>query len=407
MVFSVFCKFRSIPKIVLACAIVFTGYVTNAAEAQEKPSTLLELLIGRDKPSPKVQEIPRKKSTGKRVIRSNRSSSSSSASRPRPVRAPAETASPASEPVSTEKVENAHVVLVVGDFIADGMAQGLEEAFAEVQSVVILSRANGSSGFVRDDFYDWPNAIGPIMEEVKPSVVVMMIGSNDRQAMRVDGRTEKVRTEAWDKEYISRINRFAKAVRATNTPLVWVGGPPFRFKSMSADILAFNEFYRTAVEAVEGNFVDIWDGFVDQDGAFVTTGSNINGQNVRLRASDGINFTKEGKRKLAFYVERQLRQMLGDAASPLLTTLAPESLSTMRLPPLQAETELVRFNPIPIDDPEMDGGAVLLGDINDASAVNGNSLQSKPLRNRLVEDGLPAPAQAGRSNDFSWPPTGS
>ena len=40
--------------------------------------------------------------------------------------------------------------------------------------------------------------------------------------------------------------------------------------------------------------MDIWDGFVDENGAYVSTGPDINGQPARLRAGDGINLTKAG-----------------------------------------------------------------------------------------------------------------
>ena len=72
-------------------------------------------------------------------------------------------------------------------------------------------------------------------------------------------------------------------------------------------MVTFNGIYREEVEKVGGQFIDIWDGFVDEGGKFVLTGSDINGQQVRLRGSDGINLTKAGKRKLAFYVEKDIR----------------------------------------------------------------------------------------------------
>ena len=368
------------------------GVTVALAQSSEdklvRPRSLIDLLFRRNTESRQIQEVPKREVKRARVA----------------PREPQRAAAPAPEP-APEKLENALVILVVGDFTAAGLAQGLRDAFEEAQSIVIESRASGSSGFVRDDYYDWPGTIEGIIEEVKPALVVTMIGSNDRQAMRVNGRTEKVRSEAWEREYKARIERFASIVQKSNTPMIWVGGPPYRFKSMSTDILAFNEFYRTAAEAVGGSFVDIWDGFVDQDGAFVLSGSDINGQTVRLRNSDGINFTNAGKRKLAFYVERQIKAMFGDAASSLLTVLAPESYSTMRLPPLQVEDEVVRMDPIPIADPELDGGAELLGDIHSvAERRPENPLQAKSPRNRLVEDGVPPAAKPGRANDFAWPP---
>lgn len=377
------------------------GAFGSVAEAQQRPRTLLDLFRGNEpaQQQPQARQKPRNAAPS----RSTRRTTAPRSSAPAASSAPAELVAGAGEDgAPVDKSETALKVLVVGDFIAGGMADGLEKAFEDVENVVIVERTNGSSGFVRDDFYDWTGEIKPIIEEVNPAVVVMLIGSNDRQAMRVDGRTEKVRTEAWDAEYVSRVHEFAKAVRETNTQLVWVGGPPFRFKSMSADILAFNEFYRQAAEQYGGHFVDIWDGFVDEDGNFVVQGSDINGRTVQLRNSDGINFTKDGRRKIAFYAERQIRQLLGDDAAPQLTSLAPESFSIMRLPPLQSETELVRFNPIRFDDPELDGGSALLGDINTPAPEAPNVLQAKSLRSRLVEDGVPPPSKPGRANAFDW-----
>lgn len=390
------------PLIVLALAGVFLSVkpgpgaapgigvsVAQAQSAREKPKrNLIDLLFRRNKAKEKVQQAPRRDVKRARVAPQSQSQSNATASEPTP-----------------EKVENALVILVVGDFTAGGLASGLETAFEKAPAIVIEARSKGSSGLVRDDYYDWNASVGPIIEEVDPALVVVMIGSNDRQPMRVDGKTEQVRSEAWVREYKARIERLAQSVRKTNTPLIWVGGPPYRFKSMSADILAFNEFYRAAVESAGGTFVDIWDGFVDQDGNFITRGSDINGQTVSLRNSDGINFTTAGKRKLAFYVERQIKQMFGDAASSLLTVLAPESYSPMHLPPLLLEEDVERIDPIPVGAPELDGGTALLGDIRAVNQQNPESpLKAKSARKKLVEDGVPPPGKPGRANDFKWPP---
>lgn len=384
-------SFRPSALIVLICAVAIVLPMAGPALAQSsddgRSRTLIELLFRRKEPSPQVQEVQ------PRTVKRARVAPSPQRSAPEP------------SPQPAEKLENALVILVVGDFTAGGLAKGLKEAFEDAPSIVIRSETNGSSGFVRNDFYDWPAEIGPIIEEVKPALIITMIGSNDRQAMRVNGRTEDVRSESWEKEYKARIESFAKTIKASNTPLIWVGGPPFRFKSMSADILAFNEYYRQAAEAIGGSFVDIWDGFVDQDGAFVLNGSDINGKIVRLRNSDGINFTAAGLRKLAFYVERQIKQMFGEAASSLVTVLSPESYSPMRLPPLQGTDAVERIDPIPVSDPELDGGATLLGDIAaKADAPPKNPLEAKSPRSRLVEDGISPTAKPGRADDFSWPP---
>jgi hypothetical protein len=162
-------------------------------------------------------------------------------------------------------------VLVLGDFLSDGTAEGLEEAFAKNATVRVIDKSNGSSGLVRDDFYDWIKNAPQLIEAEKPAAVVVMLGSNDRQELKVDGNREPVRSAAWMREYEARVKALAKAVRDKNVPLIWVGMPPFKHSGTMADMLAFNDVYKTGAEAAGGAFVDIWDGFVDEDGAFVAT----------------------------------------------------------------------------------------------------------------------------------------
>lgn len=262
---------------------------------------------------------------------------------------------------AAEKLENALAVLVVGDFLASGLAEGLTAAYAEAPGVRIVERSNGSSGFVRNDYYDWIAQIGPILEEVDPAVIVVMIGSNDRQSLVLNGQVERPGTEAWRREYVQRIENFTKTIQAEGVPIIWTGLPPFRSQAMSTDMLAFNDLYKQATEEVGGTFVDIWDGFADENGAFITTGPDLNGQSVRLRSDDGINLTRPAKRKVAFYVEQPLNKLLGSAASP---DIASEELENLPPPGLAIgePEDLSRTPPISLASPQLDGAGMLMGD---------------------------------------------
>jgi hypothetical protein len=303
--------------------------------------------------------------------------------------APAETAEP--ETPAVEKAPDARTVLVVGDFMAGGLAEGLQDIFADNPSVRIVDRTKGSSGFVRDDFYDWPKEIGPLIQQEKPAVVAVMIGSNDRQSLSVDGTRESPRSDAWTTAYKVRIASFGKIVHDSKVPLLWIGMPSFKPGTMTADMLAFNDLYRSAAEAVGGEFVDIWDGFVDENGAFVFNGPDVNGQSARLRGDDGINMTKAGKRKVAFYAEKPLLKLLGLGGGPDAAPASPvDSLSPV--PGAAASTG--RTPPMLLDDPKLDGDATLLG------SASHSILKSDSAADRLVTDGIVPSAPPGRADHF-------
>ncbi|MBO6718644.1 MAG: DUF459 domain-containing protein [Rhizobiaceae bacterium] len=349
-----------------------------AQEESARPRTIFGLLFGR------------------RDRATERQPESTTRSRARPSASASAAAAP--EPEAVEKLPNARVVLVVGDFLADGLAEGLTTAYAQSPGVRIVARANGSSGFVRDDYYDWQSELGPILDEEKPAIVVFMIGSNDRQQLVVDETREKVRSEKWTEEYTRRVENIAKQVRDRNLPLFWVGLPSFKSSSMSTDMLAFNDIYRTVTENVGGEFIDIWDGFVDENGAFSSVGPDMNGQRVRLRGSDGINLTRAGKRKVAFYVERPLNRVLGPAVGSGVASLGPNDFVPMLIEPEQIP-DITRTNPIALGGAELDGGESLLG-----AGRMVPPREARTLVEKLAVEGIAPPAHAGRADDFSTPP---
>lgn len=304
------------------------------------------------------------------------------------------------KPRAPDKLENARVILVMGDFLAGGLADGLETAFADSPGVRIVQRSNGSSGIVRDDYYNWQVKLPEFMDELKPSIVVLMMGANDRQDFRSTRPKIRRRSDEWSKEYEKRAVDLATSVTKRNIPLIWVGNPSFRKSSMSSDMVAFNDIYRRAATSVGGQFVDIWDGFVDEAGAYVTSGPDINGQPARLRSADGINVTRAGRRKIAFYAEKPLRKILGDAAAPDVGTLGPENLPQLRLDPLNSPN-IDRTAPVAFDDPDLDGGSELLG----ATVVIETDTATKTPARRLTVDGETAPPSPGRADDFKWNPT--
>ncbi|MDP2122331.1 MAG: DUF459 domain-containing protein [Hoeflea sp.] len=353
-----------------------------AAQERVERKSFIQLLFGGGRSAPKE---PKPSAEAPRTSRVKK-----------PVRS--EVAAPPPEP-AVEKLEDARKILVIGDFLANGAADGLSEAFAKSPGVVVVDRTNGSSGLVRADYYDWIGEAPAIIQEVRPSIIVVQIGSNDRQQLMVNGEREAVRSVNWLAEYERRTQRLISILRTGNAPLLWVGLPAFKSPAMTTDIVVLNGVQRKLVELAGGEFIDIWDGFVDEEGKFIFTGSDINGQQVRLRGSDGINLTKAGKRKIAFYVEKSARRLLGDAAAIGATAFSSDDFPEILMPPAPGEnaTAITRTIPVAMTDPDLDGGTALLGDMP-ASA----SLIRSP-RDILVTDGMLPEPPTGRVDNYAWP----
>src|SRR2546428_12174876 len=87
---------------------------------------------------------------------------------------------------------------------------------------------------------------------------------------------------------------------------------------------SFSQICRSQAEKAGIAYVDIWDGFVDEEGKFSPQGPDYLGQTRRLRTNDGVYFTKFGARKVALYVEREIERSLNSQRVPVALPLPAE-----------------------------------------------------------------------------------
>ena len=114
---------------------------------------------------------------------SSRHSSSSSRRRKRR----AEDFSRAPPPAKRDTVPERNV-LVLGDAMADWLAYGLEDAYAEQPDMGVIRKHKTVSGLIKyqpkGEPADWAAAAKGILATEKPDAIVVMLGLNDRVAMR-------------------------------------------------------------------------------------------------------------------------------------------------------------------------------------------------------------------------------
>ena len=95
-------------------------------------------------------------------------------------------------------------IMVFGNSMADWLAFGLEEAFADTPEIGVLRKHRTSSGLirveVRGESYDWPNAARDLLNAEKPDYIVMIIGVADRRGIREAIRQQPPRTPAGQKQ---------------------------------------------------------------------------------------------------------------------------------------------------------------------------------------------------------------
>jgi hypothetical protein len=359
-------------------------------------------------------------------------------------------------------------VVVMGDAMADWLGYGLEEAFSERPEIGITRKHRTGSGLIRYDprrDVDWAQTAREIIAAQKPKFVVMMIGTNDHQAIRErappprsttpnpapgkpgaapgpqpqTGQTAQsapaptedlpnpnpdpenpeqaplaaadagrntsatgpfeFHTDQWEAAYIKRIDATVAALKSGGVPVLWVGLPAQRGPKATADASYLNELYRARAEKAGIVFVDIWDGFVDEQGRFSPQGPDFEGQIRRLRSADGIYFTKAGARKLAHYVEREIDRSEANRAIPVALP------STIEQAPAGAKSGGPSARPLvgPVIPLTVSTTAGAAEELLDGARPAARPATADPLATRVLTKGEPIEAPTGRADDFSWP----
>lgn len=298
----------------------------------------------------------------------------------------------AADAVAGKKTPPTRFVLVVGDRYGRQVAEGLADAYVgERASPAVVAATEDPSGFMPTPV-DWLTRLPTALDVAKPNVTVLALGSDDLEPIK-DGETQALPlSERWTELYGKRVDEVLAAARGRTGRVILVGLAPVQSPSVSADYERLNEVLRTRAARTGAVFVNVWDGFVDEEGKYMSSGPAVDGQRRRLRQADGTRFTRAGSRKLAFFVQKELTRMLAEPApavdaAPVDGTRAPISLSDG---PRPASTLLGGASPFP-------GGR--------SSPVATTVSAGTSDATRLLLEGTPVAPQRGRTDDFTWPPT--
>lgn len=233
-----------------------------------------------------------------------------------------------------EKAPNATRLAVIGDSMAADLSEAMDRFYAEDPNLAVINMSVGSSGFVRDDYFNWNKAASEQIADQSFDIALVFIGINDRQNLN----GAKPLTEAWTEAYRARIANFLDQMRVAGKPVIWVGLPPMKGKSFGQDMGQISSIQRLATFAGGAEFVDIYERFLNEDGTYSSYGPNLNGERVLMRKDDGIHFSSAGADKLAFYLNQSIRLFYrggGGVSIEVADPLAGTDAGAMLRPPYQ------------------------------------------------------------------------
>lgn len=225
-------------------------------------------------------------------------------------------------------------VTVFGDNFANGLLSGLTRAFGSDVRLNIQKQITPIANIASPDFEGKTVALEQKIAAQPLNIAIVMIGEDDRYPFRnADGKRIAVGTDPWIAEYTRRIDRLMRAFKRKNANVYWVGLPNFARNDVNELAQRMNDAIRERAYLNGYKYIDAYQGFTDENGAYSSYGPDLEGAIRLLRLRDGVNFTDAGNRKLAHFVEKELRSDLNQAKA------------NRNIPLLGAEADQEKINP--------------------------------------------------------------
>ena len=236
---------------------------------------------------------------------------------------------------------------VYGDAFAEGLIEGLNEAFAGDRRVQVARKHRPLAGIARADFDSEMKAEEASREPL--NIAVVMIGVSDRISIRQDARERfALGSPEWREEYGRRVDRFIKILKRRNVSLYWVSQPIMRRYEVNDPAQMMNDIVRDKAYLNGIKFIDIGAQFADEAGNYSAYGPDITGRQRLLREADGVQFTFAGNRKLALFVEQEIKRDFAQARKERSIPLAGSESEQERVSALR---------PRPPAEPDVAGGS--------------------------------------------------
>jgi hypothetical protein len=222
-----------------------------------------------------------------------------------------------------------------GDAFAEGLLGGLVEALAGDGRVQVSRKHRALGGLTRADFDDEMKAEEAPGRETF-HIGVVMIGLADRNHIRTSPRERALwGSDDWRNEYGRRVDRFIKTLKRRRIAVYWVGLPAMRRYELNEAAQTMNDIAREKAYLNGAKFIDTQAHFADDAGNYAPWGPDITGKQRLLRENDGVLFTYAGNRKLAHFVEQEIKRDLMQARNERAIPLAGSEAEQKRVAALR------------------------------------------------------------------------
>lgn len=200
-------------------------------------------------------------------------------------------------------------VLEIGDSLGTDLGWGLENELASTSTFRLHLMDKTSTGLAATWFYDWPRQEKAMLARYRPNLLIVLLGANDQQGIRFDGRSYSFDTPHWRTRYAALVRQVDTLATRAGSYVLWIGLPTMAPATFNAGVLTLNSLYQGVARSVPGvTYLSTWGLFSDRRGHYRAS-APVNHANAVIRAPDGIHFSAIGGDVFATFVVDEIESI--------------------------------------------------------------------------------------------------
>lgn len=214
------------------------------------------------------------------------------------------------DPAATVKTLGTCKILLIGDSIGNNLGYGMLGQLGSAKTLKFALHAKPSTGLSNSWYYNWESKLKTFLRNEKPNLVIVLMGANDRQNIKIGSTVYTYGTAAWKRVYSQSVGRMTKLATDSGAYVMWFGMPICKPYNYNQGMSLISGLYKAQVPKNTGaRFVDLHQLTADARGNY-TQYLTVNGYRKMVRGEDGIHFTSAGQGVLGTYAIDKVAALL-------------------------------------------------------------------------------------------------
>ncbi len=197
-------------------------------------------------------------------------------------------------------------ILLTGDSLMEALGPQMQKALEGYENISLIPIGKRSTGLSRPDFYNWPKVLEENLQQHRPHIVIMWVGTNDPQGIYGQKNLGEPCSREWLKAYTYKLIEIARLCQKYHARLIFMGPPVMDEEPLNTQLLKITDIMRRTCSHYKLGFIDTRPLLSDSKGKYIHRAKLPDGRVADIRWKDRVHITGDGNllimRKLLPYM---------------------------------------------------------------------------------------------------------